>query len=85
LEMHSHPFTRLDDDDKEVYDDNGDVVVDYYTTISLKEPDKQDWSSIKSVHQGKDGLTVEPYDKMKAAKELINLLPQGKTSKQTDP
>ncbi|TPR43170.1 terminase small subunit [Apilactobacillus micheneri] len=85
LEMHSYKFTRLDDDDKEVLDDDGKNVIDCYTTFSLKEPDKQDWSVVKSVHQGKDGLVLETYDKMKAAKELINLLPQGKTSKQTDP
>lgn len=90
IEMHSYPYNRKEFDYDEfkpvdIIDNDGNNVVDYYNTFSLKEPDKQDWTVIKSIHQGKDGLVIEPYDKMKAAKELINLLPQGKTSKQTDP
>lgn len=54
-----------------LFDMQGNPVEKHVTDIYLKPSDEIDWSTVKSIHQGKDGLVVEMYDKQKALDSLL--------------
>lgn len=66
---------RLDADGNPQTDYDGNEIIDEYDEFILTNPKKADWSVIKSVHRGKDGLVVELYDKQKAIMDLYKRLP----------
>lgn len=66
---------RLDDKGFPVVDVDGKPIIDSYNEIVAIDPDKIDYTIVKSVHRGKDGLVLELYDKQKALDFLAKSLP----------
>lgn len=66
---------RLDDKGFPVVDVDGKAIIDSYNEIVAIDPDKIDYTIVKSVHRGKDGLVLELYDKQKALDFLSKSLP----------
>lgn len=63
-----------------ILDTSDNPVKFHVTDIYLKPSDQIDWSVVKSIHKGRDGLVVELYDKQKAMRELIDRLPAAKVT-----
>lgn len=61
-------------------DTNDDPIKRHVADIYLKPSDQIDWSLVQDIHKGRDGLKVTLYDKQKAARELIDRLPETKHS-----
>lgn len=76
---------REDIDGNPVEDANGNQIIDTYNEIVAKDPSKIDYSLVKSVHKGKDGLVLELYDKQKALSELMKYLPEARDTTAVDP
>lgn len=59
---------------KPIKDEDGNQVYHYYNTITAKNSDEFDGSLVKSISQGKDGVSVTMYDSQKAMAELMKYL-----------
>ncbi|WP_370567529.1 terminase small subunit [Lactobacillus sp. M0403] len=59
---------------KPVVDTDGNQVVIHHSYLYFKDKDKVDTSLIKKITKGKDGATIELYDKTKARDKLLEWL-----------
>lgn len=59
----------------DVLDIYGNPIIDEQTQVVMKDKDTIDWSVVKDVHYGQDGLVVNLYDKLQALFELLKRLP----------
>lgn len=75
IEIKTISQERIDADGNAVVDVDGQPIVDTYNEIVATDPAKVDYSIVKSVHRGKDGLVLELYDKQKALEFLSKNLP----------
>jgi phage terminase small subunit len=62
----------LDEDERELLDDNGNPIKSHRSYVMFKDKAKVDTSLIKTVKMGKDGPVIELYDKQKALDFLVN-------------
>ncbi|WP_294762083.1 terminase small subunit [uncultured Lactobacillus sp.] len=61
-------------EDKPVLDANGKQVTIHHSYLYFKDKDQVDTSLIKKITKGKDGATIELYDKTKARDKLLEWL-----------
>ena len=61
-------------EDKPVLDANGKQVTIHHSYLYFKNKDQVDTSLIKKITKGKDGATIELYDKTKARDKLLEWL-----------
>ena len=61
-------------ENKPVLDANGKQVTIHHSYLYFKDKDQVDTSLIKKITQGKDGATIELYDKTKARDKLFEWL-----------
>ena len=61
-------------EDKPVLDANGKQVTIHHSYLYFKDKDQVDTSLIKKITKGKDGATIELYDKTKARDKLFEWL-----------
>ncbi len=59
---------------KPVVDTDGNQVVIHHSYLYFKDKDSVDTSLIKKISEGKDGATIELYDKTKARDKLLEWL-----------
>ena len=61
-------------EDKPVLDADGKQVIIHHSYLYFKDKDQVDTSLIKKITKGKDGATIELYDKTKARDKLLEWL-----------
>lgn len=61
-------------EDKPVIDADGKQVIIHHSYLYFKDKDQVDTSLIKKITKGKDGATIELYDKTKARDKLLEWL-----------
>lgn len=61
-------------EDKPVLNDDGKQVTIHHSYLYFKDKDQVDTSLIKKITKGKDGATIELYDKTKARDKLLEWL-----------
>lgn len=68
---------RVDLKGNDVLDIYGEPIIDEQSQVVMKDKDKDniDWSVVKDIHYGQDGLVVNLYDKLQALFELLKRLP----------
>lgn len=71
----------LDEDERELLDDNGNLIKSHRSYVMFKDKAKVDTSLIKTVKMGKDGPVIELYDKQKALDFLVNYVGEKQTLK----
>ena len=71
----------LDEDERELLDDNGNPIKSHRSYVMFKDKDKVDTSLIKTIKSGKDGPVIELYDKQKALDFLMNYVGEKQTLK----
>lgn len=71
----------LDEDERELLDDNGNPIKSHRSYVMFKDKAKVDTSLIKTVKMGKDGPVIELYDKQKALDFLVNYVGEKQTLK----
>lgn len=69
----------LDEDERELLDDNGNPIKSHRSYVMFKDKDKVDTSLIKTIKSGKDGPVIELYDKQKAMDALMNYVGEKQT------
>ena len=57
-----------------VIDIEGNAVIGHFNEVYVNSSDQFDGTLIKRISQGKDGISVEMYDKQKAMQELLKLM-----------
>ena len=70
-------------EDKPVLDANGKQVTIHHSYLYFKDKDQVDTSLIKKITKGKDGATIELYDKTKARDKLLEWLKEQNNDKDT--
>lgn len=73
LDYKVHEETVQDTDGNVFLDTDDKPVKKHVADIYLKPSDQIDWSLVKDIHRGKDGLVVKLYDKQKALDSLAKL------------
>ncbi|QHJ77772.1 MAG: hypothetical protein [Caudoviricetes sp.] len=63
-----------EEEPKPVVDTDGNQVVIHHSYLYFKDKDSVDTSLIKKISEGKDGATIELYDKTKARDKLLEWL-----------
>ena len=63
-----------EEEPKPVVDTDGNQVVIHHSYLYFKDKDQVDTSLIKKITKGKDGATIELYDKTKARDKLLEWL-----------
>lgn len=74
VEFGGQESTILDEDERELLDDNGNPIKSHRSYVMFKDKDKVDTSLIKTIKSGKDGPVVELYDKQRAMDALLKYL-----------
>ena len=59
---------------KRMVDKNGKPIMAMYNDVYIESSDNFDGGLVKKISQGKDGISVEMYDKQKAMSELMKYL-----------
>ncbi|MCO6528743.1 MAG: terminase small subunit [Lactobacillus sp.] len=84
LEFGSWPEEIKDEETEEtVTDADGKPVVIHHSFLYFKDKSKVDTSVIKKITKGKDGATIELFDKTKARDKLLEWLKDEATDKDT--
>lgn len=84
MEFGSWPEEIKDKETEEaVKDADGHPVVIHHSFLYFKDKSKVDTSVIKKITKGKDGATIELYDKTKARDKLLEWLKDEETDKDT--
>ncbi|RHW49182.1 terminase [Lactobacillus bombicola] len=84
LEFGSWPEELKDKEtEKTVTDADGNPVVIHHSFLYFKDKSKVDTSVIKKITKGKDGATIELFDKTKARDKLLEWLKDEATDKDT--
>ncbi len=81
VEFGGQESTILDEDERELLDDNGNPIKSHRSYVMFKDKDKVDTSLIKTIKSGKDGPVIELYDKQKALDFLVNYVGEKQTLK----
>ena len=63
-----------EEEPKPVVDTDGNQVVIHHSYLYFKDKDQVDTSLIKKITKGKDGATIELYDKTKSRDKLLEWL-----------
>ncbi|MDG2983089.1 terminase small subunit [Latilactobacillus curvatus] len=79
VEFGGRESTILDEDERELLDDNGNPIKSHRSYVMFKDKDKVDTSLIKTIKSGKDGPVIELYDKQKAMDALMNYVGEKQT------
>lgn len=72
VEFGGQESTIIDEDERELLDDNGNPIKSHRSYVMFKDKAKVDTSLIKTIKSGKDGPVIELYDKQKAMDALMN-------------
>ena len=76
VEFGGQESTIIDEDERELLDDNGNPIKSHRSYVMFKDKDKVDTSLIKTIKSGKDGPVIELYDKQKALDSLLKYFEQ---------
>lgn len=60
-----------------IVDTEGNPVIGHFNEVYVNSSDEFDGTLIRKISQGKDGISVELYDKQKALQELLKLMSDG--------
>lgn len=81
VEFGGQESTIIDEDERELLDDNGNPIKSHRSYVMFKDKAKVDTSLIKTIKSGKDGPVIELYDKQKAMDALMNYVGEKQTLK----
>lgn len=84
VEFGGQESTILDEDERELLDDNGNPIKSHRSYVMFKDKARVDTSLIKTIKSGKDGPVIELYDKQKALDSLLKYFEKRDTEAQNN-